>query len=335
MTERKAEACNFCNQDGWRCSEPAGESGLCYWHDPEIDKSCDDIKSEIEQWARDGKPLDGFQLARVNLNDINLVNKGHKVGYKCRNADFYRADLTEAHFFGLDLRGTSLMKTKLKGANLHCAQLEDCNLLGADLTNARLETINWGIMLKQEKRAFEALKNCKHDEAVGLCQEAEEVCRNIRKQCERQGLFETAGYFFKKEMTYRRYQMPRTSFKRWFSKSVDIFCGYGESPLRVVLFSIFFILFCALTYFILFCALTYFILGTAAQNPIYPGATGPIAVFLEILNAIYFSVVTFTTLGYGDISPIGVARFIAAFEAFVGSFTMALFVVVFVKKMTR
>ncbi len=53
------------------------------------------------------------------------------------------------------------------------------------------------------------------------------------------------------------------------------------------------------------------------------------------MNSIYFSVVTFTTLGYGDISPLGFARFIAAFEAFMGSFTMALFVVVFVKKMTR
>ncbi len=53
------------------------------------------------------------------------------------------------------------------------------------------------------------------------------------------------------------------------------------------------------------------------------------------MNSIYFSVVTFTTLGYGDISPHGFARFIAAFEAFMGSFTMALFVVVFVKKMTR
>jgi len=46
-------------------------------------------------------------------------------------------------------------------------------------------------------------------------------------------------------------------------------------------------------------------------------------------------VVTFTTLGYGDISPIGVTRFFATFEAFIGSFSLALFVVVFVKKMTR
>ena len=53
------------------------------------------------------------------------------------------------------------------------------------------------------------------------------------------------------------------------------------------------------------------------------------------LSSLYFSVVTFTTLGYGDINPIGISRAIAAIEAFTGSFTIALFVVVFVKKMTR
>jgi len=55
----------------------------------------------------------------------------------------------------------------------------------------------------------------------------------------------------------------------------------------------------------------------------------------NFLSCLYFSVVTFTTLGYGDLTPVGFARAMAAFEAFVGSFTMAPFVVVFVKKMTR
>jgi hypothetical protein len=50
---------------------------------------------------------------------------------------------------------------------------------------------------------------------------------------------------------------------------------------------------------------------------------------------LYYSMVTLTTLGYGDFTPVGISRAIAAIEAFTGSFTIALFVVVFVKKMTR
>ncbi|MBE4589205.1 ion channel [Vibrio navarrensis] len=318
--------CRYQNPDGWCCDQPSGESGLCYWHDPEIDKSNHDVKSQVEQWAAEGKPLDGFQLAKTNLADLNLVNRGSKVGYQCREADFYRADLSDAHFFGLDLRGSSLMKCKLVSANLHCARLEGCNLLGADLSRARLENIDWGSELKQERQARQAKQKGDLHKAESLWQEVEEVCRGIRKQCEKQGLFETARMFFKKEMRFRRYQMPKMSMQRVLSKLVDIFCGYGEDPLRVVLFSIF---------LILACASAYFFLDTTSANPIYADMRGWKFYLFEFLNAVYFSVVTFTTLGYGDISPVGMARFIAALEAFLGSFTMALFVVVFVKKMTR
>ncbi|WGW01020.1 ion channel [Vibrio sp. YMD68] len=318
--------CRYQSPDNWRCDQSCGESELCYWHDPNVDKSNDNVREKIENWAAEGKPLDGFQLARTNLVDINLVNRGNKEGYKCRDVDFYRADLSDAHFFGLDLRGSSMMKAKLNGANLHCARLDNCNLLGADLSRAKLENIEWGGSLKQEIDTRSAMKKGDRKRSISLCQEAEEVCRNIRKQCEKQGLFETAGIFFKKEMRYRRYQMPLMSLNRIISKTVDVFCGYGESPIRVVAFSL---------GLILTCAMAYFVLDTTASNPIYEDIEGWRFYMFEFFNALYFSVVTFTTLGYGDISPVGVARFIAAFEAFMGSFTMALFVVVFVKKMTR
>ncbi|UPQ87383.1 ion channel [Vibrio sinaloensis] len=324
--ESQTGRCRYQNPDGWCCDQPSGESGLCYWHDPQVDKSNDNIKQQVEQWAAAGKPLDGFQLARTDLEDIDLVNRGCKDGYQCRDADFYRANLSDAHFFGLDLRGSSLMKAKLIGANLHCAKLGGCNLLGAELARAKLENIEWGQHLKQELEAKQSKRQRRSQQAAQLYQEAEEVCRNIRKQCEKQGLFEMAGDFFKREMRFRRYQMPRFSTKRIISKLVDVFCGYGEDPLRVVGFSIF---------LIVVCALAYFFLDTTGAHPIYEGVTGWQFYVLEFFNSLYFSVVTFTTLGYGDISPVGVARFIAACEAFLGSFTMALFVVVFVKKMTR
>ncbi|MFY2509515.1 ion channel [Vibrio pectenicida] len=324
--ESTQSQCSYQNPDGWCCDQPCGDSGLCYWHDPKVDKSNDDVKDKVEQWAAEGKPLDGFQLARTNLLDINLVNRGNKDGYLCRDVDFYRADLTDAHFFGLDLRGSSMMKTKMVGANLHCAQLDHCNLLGADLDRAKLENVKWGRYIKQEEQVREARKARQYDRVTPLYQEAEEVCRNIRKQCETQGLFEIAGDFFKREMRFRRYQMPRLCVKRIVSKTVDLFCGYGEDPMRVVGFSMF---------LIVVCALAYFFLDTTSAHPIYEELSGWQFYLFEFFNSLYFSVVTFTTLGYGDISPVGFARFVAALEAFLGSFTMALFVVVFVKKMTR
>jgi len=50
-----------------------------------------------------------------------------------------------------------------------------------------------------------------------------------------------------------------------------------------------------------------------------------------LLLAFYFSVVTFTTLGYGDYRPHGAFKAVAVLLSLVGSFMLALFVVVFMR----
>ena|SRR6185436_18403834 len=46
------------------------------------------------------------------------------------------------------------------------------------------------------------------------------------------------------------------------------------------------------------------------------GALGPAA--QHLFDAIYFSAVTFTTVGYGDLAPVGPIRFLAGTEALTG-----------------
>ncbi|WP_321367660.1 potassium channel family protein [uncultured Desulfuromusa sp.] len=47
---------------------------------------------------------------------------------------------------------------------------------------------------------------------------------------------------------------------------------------------------------------------------------------IDRYDYIYFSIVTFTTLGYGDFSPSHASKFIAASEALVGYITMGIFI---------
>ena len=44
----------------------------------------------------------------------------------------------------------------------------------------------------------------------------------------------------------------------------------------------------------------------------------------DYTTALYFSIVTFTTLGYGDFRPVGVARAVACVQALTGYFVLAL-----------
>lgn len=329
MNERdKFGTCKYCADDGSRCNEVDMGNGFCFWHDPTFDKSGMELADKLERHANNGGLLQGLKLKKANLKGINLVKRGSVRGYDLSGSDLYRANLQGAHLFNIRLENGSLMKANLCEANLHCAKLANTNLLGIKLFNAKIDNIELGKELMQEEAARVAAKKREAELEQDNYEQAEEIYRDVRKAAENGGLFELAGHCIHKELTMRRYRMPLFSTKRMFSKMVDLLCGYGERPFNVILFSL---------GLILFCALGYFSIGVNYGDRLLQINTA--ASFSENIDeffaVLYYSVVTFTTLGYGDIAPLGFARAIAAFEAFVGSFTIALFVVVFVKKMTR
>lgn len=326
--EEKIPQCCYHEDEGFSCTEPAGASGLCYWHDPRITKDGPEDKEKLEAFARNGGMLRGISLKRANLAGIDLVKHHAKTGFDMSNAELYRADLSGAHMFNLNLENASLMKADLRDANVHCAGLINTNLLGVKWNGAKIENINVGKQLKQEKLALEAERLGEMEIAKDYFEQAEEIYRDLRKAAEREGLFAMAGDFIRRELTMRRHQMPKHSFPRITSKVIDLFCGYGEAPTRVIIFSMVLILICAICYF--FTGLKF-----GDVEHVFRASNDFSTNFYLFFNCIYYSVVTFTTLGYGDFTPIGFSRAIAAIEAFTGSFTIALFVVVFVKKMTR
>lgn len=313
---------NFC------CHEEANDSGFCYWHDKTLDKTGDNVKEKLEQYAQAGGLLRGVILKRTNLHNIDLVNHHQKIGYDFSYADFYHADLSGAHLFNISLPHASIMKADLRNSNLNCANLKATNLLGVKWLGNKFENVKIGKKVLQESLSKEAMKKGNSTESNDYLEQAEEIYRDLRKHAEQEGIFSLSGFFIHKELTMRRLQLPRYSGKRFISKLIDIFCGYGEAPLRIIGLSIFIIIICAVLYS--FTGLNY--QGALQSINSHHSLNENISLFL---SSLYFSVVTFTTLGYGDFNPVGISRAIAAFEAFTGSFTIALFVVVFVKKMTR
>lgn len=320
--------CAFVFSDGTRCQNLGQEKGLCFWHDPTQDKTGPEVKVTLERLARAGNNLEGYSLIRARLEDVDLVRHGSREGYSLTNADLFRANLQSAHLFHVNFSGASLMKANLMHANLHNANLTRCNLLGAKFEGAKIENVIWGEQLLQEEKGWQALKEHHIDKSIDFFQQAEEIYRSLRKVSEFGGLFENAGHFFIKEMRMRRMQKPQFSVERMVSKMVDLFCGYGEKPLRVIGFSLIVIFTCA----VLFAVLGIDDGGNRIQ---FARSASTWENLMALADCVYFSVITFTTLGYGDLVPIGFSRMVSAMEAFMGSFTLALFVVVFVKKMTR
>lgn len=97
--------------------------------------------------------------------------------------------------------------------------------------------------------------------------------------------------------------------------------GYGERPVHVLLTSAFIIAACAFFY-------------SQQGTLIYRQGLNENSSFLQ---GLYFSTITFTTLGYGDLypDPAGLCRIVAMTEAVAGGCLMALFVVCLAKRFSR
>lgn len=322
------DTCSYVRSDGSRC--PAAvedrERDLCFWHDVEISKEGPDVRERLEAWAESGQSMEGFLLRYAALEGLKLSTKRSR---DLRRANLFRANLQGASLFNVDLRGAVLLKANLAGANLNEALLQDAELLGINLDGTRLESVEWGELCLNEQQAIQAEREGNRDESQARYKEAEQVYRSLRRAYAAIAETRQAGLFFRREMTILRRLMPLWSASRAWSKLVDLTCAYGESPPRVIISALILNLTCAVGY--------YFagIMSPAGWVKFDPSA-GLETNLVQFFECVYYSIVTFTTLGYSDEArQIWLVRPLAAAQAFVGAFMMALFVVVFGKKMTR
>ncbi len=111
--------------------------------------------------------------------------------------------------------------------------------------------------------------------------------------------------------------LPELILGRWLF-------GYGERPVRVLVASVLIILVCGMFYSSPYAELSY-----RAD----PAPTG-----WSFMDGLYFSTITFTTLGFGDMYPAyhhQLTRCVAMAEAVSGACLMALFVVALSKRYSR
>jgi hypothetical protein len=100
---------------------------------------------------------------------------------------------------------------------------------------------------------------------------------------------------------------------------------YATSPGRVLLSVVFSWFFFGLVYF--------FIELSGLGKTV--SAVGNPDNMSKLLQSFYHSAITFFTIGYGDVYPVGLSRIISGLEGFMGVFMMSYFTVAFVRKVLR
>ena len=137
-----------------------------------------------------------------------------------------------------------------------------------------------------------------------------------------------SAFYYGEMECKRKIALGTTRFGLQFMR---LSCGYGEKPIRVILTSWIVIILCAFLF-----------LYGGVQTPdrlinqdFLSGFHHFKELSLDFFNCIYFSVVSFTTLGYGDYHPVGWSRVVGASEGFMGAFFMSMYVLTIGRKLNR
>ena len=275
---------------------------------------------ELENLNKKNEDLSNLNLKEANLDSINLINA------KMKNTNLSRSNLTNASMYGINLSGSNLFKTNFKNTNLTGANLENCNLLGTNFKNTKLKNINWGknYQVINELDADKAYKNGDIELANKKYREAEDIYRNIKINMQSQTLNTETGEFFIREMIVKRKQFNKFSLQRIGSKIIEITTGYGEKLSNIV-FTILGI--------IIICMLLYGIEGVSYQDKILGFFSDDFSMLSTIGNLFYFSVVVYSTVGFGEMVPIGpLGKSVVIFEGIIGGLILAILIIALYKK---
>ncbi len=244
---------------------------------------------------------------------LDLSGKVFEKGIDLRGFDLSGVNLENAYLVDAHLENASLFSAHLENSVLVCAHLQnadlsDSNLAGAHLTHAQLnsntllEDVKWGNYILGE-------------EMKGYLESAVDTYRYLKMWYTNAGIADTAAKFY-----YREKEANRKSIKwrskhwndRFAAELMRVGFGYGERWWNILGWM-------ALVVF--GSTVAYYLSGE-----------------LNLLYSLYFSVISFTALGYGkwvDITPQGWVQALGAFESLVGISMMALLLVTFVRKWTR
>jgi hypothetical protein len=277
-------------------------SPFCILHVHRDRKTKEQITRGLEEYRSHGiKKIEGAYFERADFSGMYITMR----------------NFTDCNFREANFAGARLYKVGFDFSNLDEADFEDIILERVDLR--RVHSANGmrlyhalydGALLPNERILGE---RCIYElEYPRDLNKALDTYHGLTKVFREYGHATTASLYYEREMNIRR-ELATGLAKVWLIILWAI-CGYGERPMRT---------------FVTFLVI---IFGYAS---LYVVDGGPTPDHNNFPEALYFSVVTFTSLGYGDISPVGFSRLLAASEALLGVFMISLFVVVFCRRMMR
>jgi uncharacterized protein YjbI with pentapeptide repeats len=224
----------------------------------------------LENASFDNANIKRGDLSRANLKSANL-----------EGANLQDSILWEANLQGTNLRKSYLNRANFRRVNLQCAGFGESHLQGADFSRAIVDggTLIWGCEVNR-KTMFEG---------VGLS--ATRIYPDIKQ------LLESNIRRKNWEKWYKKGRLWKRILKRIFVWTFWEISDYGISTKRIIFtfFGLAF-LFAVIYWFFAFISPP----GIVSNLSVVEDTVRIVSKWLLPLRAVYFSIVTMTTLGFGD-----------------------------------
>lgn len=263
---------------------------------------------------------------KKNIDDTPSMFDSCELTFRFMNCDFTQVVFTKTNFYFCYFQNVNFFDAIFVDCSLDITKMSDCDLRNTKILNPKV--IEFYIEDKQTRT-----KVNQHT-FLGKINYNKKEAREVRFANEVYGtfceLFETnkvmslfGEYFYlTKKVEYDMLD------KR--SKILSILglvsCGYGERPV----FSLF-----TSAFIIVLCGTLYMFFGVSASIGELIYKPGVIPSYNEFVTWYHFSLVTFTSTGYGNVTPIGGSYWVSAVEMVSGVIMIGIWVSTLVRKMAR
>ncbi len=263
--------------------------------------------------------VDNSDIGRIEMRDALVMGSVSIWDSKIKAIDFSRTEFKNRFLLNIiDLSECCFENAKFYNSlNIYGLNSKKCDFANAhfydkkDKFTIELEHKNFDSFLSFEKARFD---NSKTQEIASAA---------AKLVLEKNGYHELADIHHLMEMRakYKQNSWTKKPLEKLFDLLMDSMCEYGINWKRILKIW----------------------LGIIVSYAIFYYCTAGVVQTIEkevlkidsCLDALYFSIVTATTLGYGDLQPVGWGRLIAASEAMLGMLFWTLLLVVIARKYMR
>lgn len=280
--------------------------------------------------------FNNIHFVYCNFEDEEKTIVSFKENCVFENCNFYKTNMKNIVFEDTNFEGTKFSLSSLRNSIFSQCFIKDIIFCDCDLKSMKTINTDINILNFEDEFASKVDENTFID-LLKLKPKNKSEYENIFKAYKSiSAVFEKNGLLsFSGEYYYLAKCAERKSLKGLEKLQSNIFyytCGYGERPTFALISSLEIVLIFSIIYMFSGLCINERIIHYSLNILYYLPRK---LMYMDLIDCFYFSLVTFTSVGYGDIFPIGYSVLFSCVEMLLGVTMVGVWTATLARKITR